>query len=137
MSFYFTLDNGETTCFPSANSKIVDVYTVNKVYLAEDELAQFNRLMKDKKTRRIFWKIFTMIDGTPEYAFIQALQIPFRIYPNGSDEKYCLAAKIFKNKYPNLEEGRARNFDPDKFLKDELESDSDFFWVDNDLVKIL
>lgn len=138
MDFYFTLKNGETTPFFTEKDEVIGVFTFSKVPLLDRELTRFNKLMQDKKTRRIFWEIYERACGEPADAFRCALETPFRIYADGSSEKLNLAAEIYENNYYDMEDDdEAYDFDTDFFLKNELEHDGNFFWIDNDLVEIL
>lgn len=138
MDFYFTLKNGETTPFFTGKDEVTSVYVFNKVPLTDKELARFNELMKDEKTRQIFWEIYKRACGEPANAFYCAVNTPFRIYADGSKEKLDLAAEIYENNYYDMEdEGEAYDFDLDFFLKNELEHDDNFFWIGDDLVEIL
>lgn len=136
--FYFTLKNGETAPFLTGEDEVTDIYTFGKIPLTDKELTRFNELMKNEKTRQIFWEIYKRACGEPTDAFRCALETPFRIYADGSSEKLNLAAEIYENNYYDMEDDdEAYDFDTDFFLKNELGHNDDFFWIDNDLVEIL
>lgn len=137
MNLYFTLKNGKTTPFFTGEGEVTDVRALNKIPLTNRELARFNKLMKDEKTRQIFWEIYERACGEPAEAFCCALHTSFKIYPDGSDEKYDFAVEMFENNYHDLIDEKEQDFDPDFFLKNELEGDDSFFWISGDLVEIL